>query len=181
MATISLVFFYTEYRSYRSGGARGSYSKRSGSETQVKPPAHILETSRLNFIVQIKPFKYLGPSHTCENGSEYPHRPPNRINDIPLYSIGLSVNPPNVTILVWCRSNIRVAKWAHVDAHFPLPTRINSSAVVKKTSKEYHTDDYVAGQLVLASMTRGKNGIDTHLRSIGGVAGMVTFRSEHTS
>ena len=113
------------------------------------PPAYILEASRLNFIVQVKPFKHLGPGHTCENGNEYPHRPPHRVIDIPLYSIGLFAKPPNVTILVWCRSNIRVVKWAQVDAHFPLPTGIISSVDVKKTNKETHTNDYVACRLVL--------------------------------
>jgi hypothetical protein len=43
--------------------------------------------------------------------------------DIPLYSIGLFGRPPNVTILVWCRSNMSVVKVAQVDAQFPLPTK----------------------------------------------------------
>jgi hypothetical protein len=43
---------------------------------------------------------------------------------------------------------MRVAKWAQVDAHFPFPTGIKGSADVKKTGKENHTNDYIAGRLV---------------------------------
>jgi hypothetical protein len=44
----------------------------------------------------------------------------------PLYSIGWSGCPPNVIILVWCRSYMSVVKIAHVEAQFPLPTGISS-------------------------------------------------------
>jgi hypothetical protein len=110
---------------------------------------YVLEACRLDFTIQINPFEHLSPGHTCENGCEYSHRPPHRMIDIPLYSIGLSVKPPNVTILIWCRSNIRVAKWEQVDAQFPLPTGKKSSMDVTKTGKEDPTNDYVAGTLVL--------------------------------